>query len=226
MEKVKIESIAGDALVCVEDRDEHLQRHWLRRKSFYEHDLLDHIWSSPHIEGGVMIDVGSCIGNHTLYFAKFCKPDFVISIEPNKNAFDLQERILALNGVANRVHMLNKAAGVEESRGRLAPFGEKNIGMHKLGDTGEPVDIIALDRIGFLEPLRLLKIDVKYYEYEVLLGARNLLAEHNPVIYIELVAPEEESTPSGKAFTLLHEIGYEHTGNIFCASPVYEFVRL
>src|ERR1700690_1550585 len=81
--------------LLVKDPSEYLQSHWVRG-DFYEYDLygsdpvrraagyvLDRVASrvrhtrrlgmlryiGEHYSGGTFVDVGSCLGNHTLFFA-------------------------------------------------------------------------------------------------------------------------------------------------------------
>ncbi|NIP84985.1 MAG: hypothetical protein GTO03_05265, partial [Planctomycetales bacterium] len=78
----------------------HIQAHWLRGE-FFETRLLEYIYW--HFKGRVFVDVGSNIGNHTLFFAKFCRPKGVISIEPHAPSLAHQVEVLQTNGVHKRV---------------------------------------------------------------------------------------------------------------------------
>ena len=81
MNIVTLYSRAGEAQVEVRDPGEHMQNAWAKGR-FFEQELLEYVYWHYGGYGGTWIDVGSALGNHTLFFAAFCKPAAVLSIEP------------------------------------------------------------------------------------------------------------------------------------------------
>ena len=228
LKRNKLYSGSGYAMAIVKDETEHLQK-WWRRQTFYEHDMLQ--WIRRHYSGGTFVDVGSCIGNHTLYFAKFCGAARVISVEPVRSSFEHQREVLALNGLLDKVTMLNVALGEEPGKGHMessAPVGHNNAGMYQLGRAlghGDDVEIYTLETILELERERiddvtLVKIDVEFHELQVLRGAARLLERQHPALFVEL-SPKGSYYADTVAF--LERFGYEIRSqhNI---SPTYEFV--
>ncbi len=213
--------------------DDHICRIIRRRRTFYESDLLEHMaYSGPR--GGLFIDVGANIGNHTVYFAKLLA-DHVLAIEPSANLCAVLRSNLLRNDVANCT-VVHAAAGHESSSGRVItpPDHERNWGKTRVESTmaelhadnsTETVAIKSLDRI--LEdapstrrwPVALVKIDVEGMELEVLKGSQNLLAKHRPQLSIELAT----SFARQEAIEFLRGFGYCAVAR-FCATPTFHFI--
>ena len=139
--------------------------------------------------GAVVIEVGANIGAHTVHLAKLVGPQgAVLAFEPQRVIHQLLCANVALNELFN-VHSFHAAAGRAPGSLKVPPLdyaAENNFGGLSLGgaSTGEDVPVVTLD--GFnLPAVRLLKVDVEGMEADVLLGARQLIARHRPVLYVE-----------------------------------------
>ena len=158
--------------------------------------------------GGWFIDVGANIGAITLPLAR--KAQFGFAIEPQRITFQHLCANLAVNGIAN-VHAIQAGAGAgEETIPLMQPAwdGPNNLGGYSLTpgalDQGaEPTRIITIDSLD-LSRCDLLKADVEGMEAEVLEGARETIARHRPVLYLE--ADRDAKTPA--LIALVHELGY------------------
>lgn len=159
--------------------------------------------------GQVVVEVGANIGAHTVHLAKLVGANgTVIAFEPQRVMFYLLCANLALNEQF-QVRAYRAAAG---SAGgsinvpRLDHRAAVNFGgVSLLGSTtGEVVPRIMVD--GFpLPSLRLLKIDVEGMEREVLLGARQTIARHRPILYVE----NDRRENSAGVIGLIQELGYD-----------------
>ena len=80
-----------------------------------------------------------------------------------------------------------------------------NIGGVSLGNTqdGETVPVVTLDSMD-LPKVKLIKIDVEGMEADVLLGARQLIARTQPVIFVE----NNNAEKSRALIQLLDDLGY------------------
>jgi FkbM family methyltransferase len=208
----KIVEVGGAQLIV---RDPiHQQRNWQRGR-WYEGDMLRYI--RDNYAGGVYIDGGACIGNHTVYFATFCA-DRVIAVEPvPRNATHLRDNV-ALNELSN-VTIIEAALGAEPGRGAMRHFGGFH-GQWTLED-GDDVDVVTLDALAEQagERVTLVKLDIEEGELNALKGAERLLTAHRPVLFIELKMQREQLEVSA----FLHGYGYEQRHK-FNASPTWEFV--
>jgi hypothetical protein len=85
--------------------------------------------------------------------------------------------------------------------------------------TGEDVPVMTLDRYA-LPALRLLKIDVEGMEREVLLGARQTIVKHRPILYVE----NDRKDNSPALIRLIEELGYRaywHSPRLFNAQNFF-----
>lgn len=158
--------------------------------------------------GGTVIDVGANIGVHSVFFAKAVGPQGrVLAYEPQRQSFQLLSANAALNGLVN---LRIERAAVGPQKGQihvpdLDPNAEHNFGgisVNAVGD-GEPVDMIALDSLD-LSRCDLIKIDVEGLEIDVLLGAKDTLVLHAPLLYVE----NDRKENSAKLIELLFSLDY------------------
>ena len=159
------------------------------RGEFYEPEELEIIrrWCPP---GAVFADIGSNIGNHALFAAKFLMAAKVILFEPNPAAISILLSNLALNGVLDRCDTAHLGIGLSDGRAeglsiRAQPM---NLGGGKLvkgSGTGtlevRPGDDMLLDAAPTF-----LKIDVEGMEIAVLTGLEQTIARHRPTMFVEV----------------------------------------
>jgi len=150
--------------------------------------------------GDVCIDVGAHIGYYTLLASRLVGPrGHVYAIEPALTTYAELRRNLELNEVSN-VTALNVAAGAADGRGILYDGPPHNAGQASMQ---EPVnmsdhlktrssEVEVLRVVSVIAPehhsrVRLIKIDVEGFEFEVLRGLEPLLdAGAQPAVLMEL----------------------------------------
>lgn len=152
--------------------------------------------------GGVVVDAGANIGGFTLPLAKHVGPDGQVhAFEPFRNLFQLLTANCALNGLLNCLTYHNALGSQLERRERRMPTMNavanpsksfvvdqvaSEILVHYDGQgRTETVEVVRLDDRLDLRRLDVLKIDVESGEYDLLLGAAETIARHQPVIYVE-----------------------------------------
>lgn len=164
------------------------KNHW-NRGVFYEHHMLEYI--AQRYNGGTFIDAGSSIGNHALFFAKFCNCN-VISIEPIMTSLALQRKILELNGVIDKVKFVNAAIGAKNGYCNMFRFGP-GVGHWKVMK-GDKTEVRTLDSIVEkfgLTDVSLVKLDVEWSEIPALKGTLKLIESQHPAFFIESNTKEE-----------------------------------
>ena len=170
----------------------------------------------------IAIDIGANIG---LWTKPLCeKFKFVWAFEHSRENWEHCHK--NLEGIENyqleQVALGDKQAenvrlySTSDSCGdlRISPIGEKS----KVVDI---VDMMMLDNyyhelmkkyagnVGFI------KIDVQQHEKEVLLGAKRILEEHNPVLCIEMpTRNDEERTYKNVCTEILNDFGYFEKGRM------------
>ena len=153
------------------------------------------------------LDIGANIGNHGLYFSDHFKT--VHCFEPSNRTF----RVLKINSeLSTRIVCHNFGLSSSERLANLR-FDQTNVGgasasmIHLLFD-GEQIALKRLDDIRFgSEDIRLLKIDVEGHEYDALLGAKQTIKQHRPIVLFEQL-PQEIWKMTSNTIDLLRSYGY------------------
>lgn len=178
----------------IEAHSESLIGQKIEQQGIYEKWLLEHIWDQGY--QGVAVDVGACIGTHTLWFAAICGHP-VVSFEP---LFVEQLRAnIALNPeLQSRVRIEEAALGAKidwahdlHQRVLTDPKADRESeaqGALEIGGGSIPVN--TLDSYE-LHNVCLIKIDVEGMEPNVIVGAQETIERERPDLYIE--ARDEEA---------------------------------
>ncbi len=155
---------------------------------FYEVEKLQ-IITEVFPKGGVFVDIGSNVGNHSLYVGKFLHPRQIIVFEPNPPAIAILTLNMAMNGLQQVVDLTYLGTGLADVPSRAqARIPAGNLGGTWLAlsqDEGALVlirgdDALAQRRVDFL------KIDVEGMELQVLAGLQQTIATWRPPIFIEI----------------------------------------
>jgi len=219
-EIVTIQSRAGEARVEIRDPREHLQSAWAKGE-FFEQELLNYIYWHYGGYGGTFIDVGAAIGNHTLFFAAFCKPSIVLSIEPVAESLAHNRKNVLLNGLLDKVRFYPCALSAKTGTGTMVQGNSSNLGDYKL-HIGEDVPVVTLDSIlegGRFKEVVLVKIDVEEQELAVLKGATTLLETQAPALFLECRHRGRHRVISD----WLAQYHYAHVGAPFRGAAIHEF---
>jgi FkbM family methyltransferase len=196
--EIKTEKDPRPLKVLIENVNEYQQRYWANGQ-FYERELLDLIKEDSR--PGNFIDIGSCMGNHTLFFSRIAK--IVYSFEPCLPRFVTQYYNIRLNGIKN-VKLFNCALGNENKIVYLdyklgniikTQFPIKGKDFEYVSNYGnsmvsnsETENVCIMKKLDDfnIEDVSVIKIDVEWYEVEVLKGALNTLRKYKPDIYVEI----------------------------------------
>lgn len=163
----------------------------------------------------LVIDVGANIGIMTALLAKKYPKMEIHSFEPIPENFSVLTRIcnkllirnahlypIALGNKAGTLQMIMPILGDARQQG----LSHVVVNPSEAGHTYE-VTVSTLDTI-FKENKRKIggiKLDVENFEYYVLEGARQILAQHHPIVYVELWDNENRTN----CIRLLSEYNYK-----------------
>ena len=141
--------------------------------------------------GDVVVDVGANIGYYTVLLAQKAKKAY--AFEPDSVNFEILEKNIKANNLKNVVAV---KAAVGSKNGELNLYkSEENLGDHKLfkiplGSAASPFDkrekikVVKLDDF-IREPVDLIKIDTQGWEPEVIEGAKKIIKNCKPVLFME-----------------------------------------
>jgi len=168
-----------------------------RTGRFYEADVLDRIARLKR--SGVYVDAGAHVGNHSVFFSRFCPSTTVVAIEIGLDTADLLTQNLTFHSAQTRrpCYIVNAAVGL---RGETwASISDRGAGMNTGGaragpprEAGWAVPVVTIDgvmdavaRMGAAGHVALLKLDVEGCEVATLEGARQVLKKSRPVVVAE-----------------------------------------
>lgn len=169
----------------VHDEGEMLSDAIVRKQDYFEKEILEYM-SDRYPQQEIILDIGANIGNHTLYFSQYLENIAVIAFEPIKENFALLRR--NTHPYPNVV-IRNEAVGA--SRGKVGmTLNRTNMGACQTSTDENGVDYrvvpqVRIDDLLLIPRVSLMKIDVEWYEPEVLKGAQNILETDKPLLLIE-----------------------------------------
>lgn len=152
------------------------------------------------------LDLGANIGNHSLFFSDYFK--HVHAFEPNERTF----KVLTLNSqlVSNiNCHQVGLSDAVGRAHFLVNPV---NIGASRIVPAGtsgaSEISLTTLDAtVPGIADIKLIKVDVEGHDHAALVGAKETILAHRPLILFEQF---EEDAAAGESATvaLLKSYGY------------------
>jgi len=183
-------------LMLVNPNDIYMGQSFLRYGECCEREIqvLLQLLSHPQSLPGMVIEVGSNMGVHTIPLARELARQNrkMLALEPQPVIFQQLCANLALNGLMN-VTALPYACGAEPGQPAFqtpdyrAPgnFGGTAMSSPPGAALSKSVPCHTLDSLVPSAPVALLKIDVEGHELRVLKGAQLLLSRSQPILYVE-----------------------------------------
>jgi FkbM family methyltransferase len=180
-----------------------------KRGRWYEGQMLDYIRDLEL--GGIYLDVGANVGNHTAYFATQTRAEMIFSFEPTEEGLVTLNKIIDDNGLRKRVTVIPYAAAdvagefdiIENSATNVVPRRVKAVTIDEVAPPG----------------VTLVKMDIEGSEPAALKGMRRVMLEDRPVLFIEAHTDGDKQAIE----EIIGPLGYRATGRVFNASPTYEF---
>lgn len=148
----------------------------------------------PYIpEGGVVVDVGACLGDFTATFSEFVGPGGrVYAYEPNPTVFGclLHNMKPYPNVVISDIALgeCRRWSSIAEDEHNIGASYLTGIGQDTIYPSGNIISILVmpLDVLGAFHRIDFIKIDAEGYEPLVLDGAQETLKRLSPTMLIEI----------------------------------------
>ncbi len=174
--------------VHVLEKDTHLSR-WVeqhQRLAVADGEIMERFAKYIHV-GGVVVDAGACIGDHTATYAELVGPTgMVYAFEPNPLAY----QALELNFSSKR-NVQVVPVGLSDRSERAMVNHDINVGATYLTPMPDWQtsgvrcmrldDVLAtVDRVDFIH------LDCEGYELKAMMGAQRILRNQRPIIALEV----------------------------------------
>jgi FkbM family methyltransferase len=180
--------IAGkEVYFFVVNQHDEIQRYHAQGQ-FYEIEELG-IISGCFPRGGVFVDIGANVGNHTIYVCNYLHPTQVIVIEPNPLAIPILKINLALNGLGRQVDLSHLGVGFSDAASiahALVPKNNLGGAVMRITDQPNGLPLVRGDDILLQRRVDFIKLDVEGMEMPVLAGLAGTIAKWRPAMFIEV----------------------------------------
>jgi len=195
--------------VAVIENDTHISK-WVQQAKTIEiaKDWPISLYKHLIPQGGVVVDAGAFIGDHTVTYAKLVGGSGkVYAFEPNPIAFECLKYNTRNLGVA----CYQAGLGDDVLRG-LSVVQDANSGASHLAlsDTREVIIKTLDNELKHEGRLDFIKMDVEGFEVFALEGARSLIRRFRPVMFIEVNpgALNRAGTSWQALYAIIGELGY------------------
>ena len=179
---------------------------------YYEEETLNK-WTPLFGPVRTLFDIGANLGNHTLYWSKYLRPDKIVAFEP----FPVNDTVLRLNIGENRLSSVvtaeTLAVGASQGYASVSDIDTGNLGGTTFKVTDEassaggykPVPMTSVDLYAGQHNLApdVIKIDTEGFELDVLKGAEKTLQKDTPALWIEV-----SGTTHAAVRKFLQNLGY------------------
>lgn len=171
---------------------DHIQKSIFRSQNYYDFGLLNFIcnkWNNALLKkelcNASILDIGSNIGNHSIFFFFHCNIKESYNFEPVKDTFNILSKNIKLNKL--NAHLYNIGVGAKKSKASILKYDKNNIGATQIGtNENGNIAISSIDELHIDSKIKLVKIDVEGFEKDVIYGMQALINRDKPFILIEL----------------------------------------
>ncbi len=186
MEMVRTRIAGRDFTFCLNMEKDPVQgRH--RKGKFYERNELDRV--AEYIRpGAYVVDIGTNVGNHAMYFATLMGAARVVVIEPNPVALAPLVANIVLNGLHGVIDTSCLGIGLSDKAAKGYGMTERsrNLGAARMKPGRGRIDVHKGDDLFAEEPVDLIKIDVEGMEMKVLSGLMQTIRNARPWLFVEV----------------------------------------
>ncbi len=176
--------------IYVLKNDTHLSR-WIEEAGRLDlaRDEIDRCFAKYIPDGGVVVDAGASLGDHTLTYSKLVgESGRVVAFEPNPLSF-----FCVRENMGNRINTFCVHAALSNTSHPIRMVQNANVGASHVEIATIPKDDEPLVMAAALDVfsakfhrLDFIHLDVEGYELNALVGAQNTLLSFRPVVAMEI----------------------------------------
>ena len=179
---------------------------------FYEVELLNGMCELAKNKGGIAIDIGANIGNHSLFFAKKFKR--VVAFEPVPSNCWIVKANAYLNRIDNLV-LIEKGLSNKNTQMAVDISNRENTnnGVSEIIENSSNQIIVdvaigdeEIEKLNLNKKIEIIKIDVEGHEPFVIEGLKRTIEKDKPLIFWEAFSRNE----ANKTKVLLEQMGYKN----------------
>jgi FkbM family methyltransferase len=186
LELIHAAPLGVPVIFCVNmERDPIQRKH--RNGEFYEQEELNMLKALFPVDG-IFVDIGSNIGNHTIFAAQHLGASKVIPFEPNPLAYELLIQNVLVNRLRDVVSFdfIGYGASDEAAGGFGMQKRNRNLGAAKMREGEGDVEVLRADEaLAEIEP-DFIKIDVEGMEMKALRGLSGVMDRCRPILMVEV----------------------------------------
>jgi len=174
-----------------DDDDYYMSKIIKTKKTFYEEKYLNHLKNKGIInKESSVVDIGSYLGNHAIYFSKFIGCKLIYCFEPTPYSYRILLDNLEINNVDNYMCFPH---AISDKNGKLSVYksNPNNPGANHYTYNDDGIVCVPLDIYKFVD-LDFLKIDVENMEMKVLKGSEKSIEKFRPIIMVEVGKSNKE----------------------------------
>ncbi len=192
--------------------EDYIQRTIWRTKKPYEFEMLKDVLKklSMGIQGGIFLDCGMNIGNHSLFIA--ANGYRVIAFEANPKMVEIAQESVRINHFQDKISIFETGISDKYEKAYFPREFTNNFGGMFLESCNEDkqdfIECRTIDSYDIREFVSVMKIDVEGWECKVIRGAKKLIFKNRPIIYAEANHIDDFV----ELDNLLFEYGYVHWG--------------
>lgn len=161
--------------------------------------------------GGVVLDIGACIGDHTITYSEMVGPlGRVYAFEPNPVAFECLS-----HNMLKCVNVLPLRIALGDRAGFGHTIQDANLGASQFSASGPAATtgstaMVTIDTFMGLKRLDFIKIDAEGWEPEILRGGEQTIRRLRPAMLIEVNRPvlAKQGKTDRDIFDQLTALGY------------------
>lgn len=171
---------------AVDAPEDTVQGHHLKGE-FYEAEELE-IIRRAFRPGDVFADVGTNVGNHSLYVGLYLHPAKIIPVEPNPKAVDILLANLTMNGLGSVLDLDALGFGLSDAPAddMRMRWAQTNLGGAKLKPGGGTLKVTTGDLLFADKHVDFIKMDVEGMELAALRGLEGTIARDAPTLFVEV----------------------------------------
>jgi len=203
-------NIEGNLQICTLPRIDQMSTYVLLEQEDWFEDEIDFVRKFI-TEEMFVLDIGANHGVYALSIARLLSTGHVFAFEPTSSPAKKLISSISLNGLADRVTLIQAGLSAETKRARIGVSLNSELNsLYSSSSEFEDIQLLALDEFIYLNQVNrtidFVKLDAEGEEINVLKGGKRFFTEQSPLVMFELKHGNQINHQLIQAFK---EFGYQ-----------------